>query len=82
MIARRAGLLLLLGLSWLASRVLRGPATRRAPGGSPSTGGRMVRDRVCNTFLPRSSALVARDGDEERFFCSEACRGTFLERSR
>ena len=39
---------------------------------------RMVRDRVCNTFLPRSRAISARIGPNEHFFCSESCRETFL----
>jgi len=43
--------------------------------------GPMVRDRVCNTFLPRSRALSLRAGGEEHFFCSAACRAKFLERS-
>ena len=34
----------------------------------------MVRDRVCNTFLPRSRALVVQTGGEDLFFCSTACR--------
>ena len=34
----------------------------------------LVRDRVCNTFLPRERALtVVTDGREEHF-CSAACR--------
>jgi len=39
----------------------------------------MVRDRVCNTFLPRSRALSLHAGGEEHFFCSDACRAKFLE---
>jgi len=38
----------------------------------------MVRDRVCNTFLPRSRALTERIDADEHYFCSERCRGTFL----
>jgi hypothetical protein len=40
----------------------------------------MVRDRVCETFLPRSRALHLHHGEEEHFFCSETCRSTFLSR--
>jgi hypothetical protein len=81
-ITRLAGLLLLLGLVWLVSRLFRRPAR----GGAAARGGvreegPMVRDRVCNTFLPRSRALVARIGDEERFFCSESCRRKALEQA-
>jgi len=42
----------------------------------------MVRDRVCNTFLPRARALETRVGDETHFFCSELCRSRFLEGAR
>jgi YHS domain-containing protein len=39
--------------------------------------GPMVRDRVCNTFLPRSRALRLTVGSEEHYFCSETCRREF-----
>ena len=38
----------------------------------------MVRDRICNTFLPRSKALVLSEGTEEHHFCSETCRDRYL----
>ena len=41
---------------------------------APDSADPMVRDRVCNTFLPRSRALVLHVGGEDLFFCSEACR--------
>ena len=47
---------------------------------APPTEGTMVRDRVCNTFLPRSRALSAHAGGEEHFFCSERCKQEFLAR--
>jgi hypothetical protein len=34
----------------------------------------MVRDRVCDTFLPRSRALVAVVDGREQHFCSVQCR--------
>jgi len=34
----------------------------------------LVRDRVCDTFLPRSRALVATIDGREEHFCSPACR--------
>jgi hypothetical protein len=40
----------------------------------PEAAPELVRDRVCNTFLPRERALtVVVDGHEEHF-CSTACR--------
>ena len=36
--------------------------------------GVMVKDDVCNTYIPREEAIRdVRDG-QERFFCSEECR--------
>ena len=75
-----------LALFWGIGRLLkrlRGPAP--ASGASqhdavPS--GPMVRDRVCNTFLPRAKALRLESGAEEHFFCSEACRDRFLAQKR
>jgi YHS domain-containing protein len=40
--------------------------------------GPMVRDRVCNTFVPKSRALTARLDSDEHYFCSEDCRRKFL----
>jgi hypothetical protein len=34
----------------------------------------MVRDRVCDTFLPRARALVATVDGREQYFCSSQCR--------
>jgi hypothetical protein len=34
----------------------------------------LVRDRVCNTFLPRDRALTATIGGRQEHFCSPACR--------
>jgi hypothetical protein len=42
----------------------------------------MVRDRECQTFLPRARALSVRAEDGEHFFCSSGCREAFLARSR
>jgi hypothetical protein len=34
----------------------------------------LVRDRVCNTFLPRERAIHALVNGHEEHFCSTACR--------
>ena len=79
-------LLLVLGLFSLVWWIWR-TLTRATEGNRPAreggeadlpAGGTMVRDRVCNTFLPRGRALSTRLGSEEFFFCSERCRETFL----
>jgi hypothetical protein len=40
--------------------------------------GALVRDRVCNTFLPRERALRALVGGREEHFCSAGCRDQAL----
>ena len=42
--------------------------------------GRMVRDRVCETFIPETSALRLEKGGEVHYFCSSACRDRYLVR--
>jgi len=85
LIQRLLGFLALFGLVWAVRRLLGGIAqprgeTRRGTEAPPKDEGTMVRDRVCNTFLPRSRALPLNPGDQEHFFCSERCRQTYLER--
>ena len=59
-------------------------AGRRAnPGGNRRRGVRdgvteLVRDKVCNTFLPKSKALELTAAGEIRYFCSMECRSAFL----
>ena len=70
-------------LGWLLGRVLgqRRPMQqpRRKVAKPPTSDGAMVRDRVCNTFLPRNRALTASVDGQEHFFCSERCRRRFLD---
>lgn len=40
--------------------------------------GPMVRDRICNTYLPKTRALTASVDSREHYFCSEKCRREFL----
>jgi YHS domain-containing protein len=62
--------------------VLRAIARLFGGGGRPGAAGRasprpaedLVHDRVCNTHVPRSRALVAHVGGREEYFCSAACR--------
>lgn len=47
-------------------------ATGRRPPLGPAED--LVRDRVCNTYVPRSRALVATIDGHEEHFCSPGCR--------
>lgn len=84
MIRRFLFAVFVLGVFALLSRLVGLVARRRAPAASgrtpvtPRFEGAMVRDRVCQTFLPRSRALALRSGGEEHFFCSPTCRDRFL----
>jgi uncharacterized protein len=84
---RRFVLLLfaLLAFFWWLRRLLAG--ARRVRGvhqtdSRPVSQGRMVRDRVCNTFLPQSGAIRLQLEGEDLYFCSEACRDRFLAENR
>lgn len=44
--------------------------------------GELVRDAVCNTFVPRATALQALVAGETRYFCSAACRDMALVADR
>jgi len=53
--------------------------TRR---GTPRPVEDLVRDRICNTHVPRSRALTAVVEGHEEHFCSEACRQKALAAAR
>jgi YHS domain-containing protein len=61
----------------------RGPGGARRPRGGEIRGEELVRDRVCQTYLPRSRALRTVDPDgSEHFFCSEECRAKYAAGER
>lgn len=62
-------------------RALRSPNAsepKRDPPGSTD----LIRDRVCNTFLPRERAVRALVGGREEHFCSTDCRDKALALSK
>lgn len=81
-------LLLAIVLGLLAGAVIRSVARSvRVParpdpsaGGPPSYRGEMVKDRVCDTYVPLDRAIVhvERSGDRV-YFCSEACRRRYVD---
>jgi hypothetical protein len=57
----------------------RGTASRPSgPAPRPKPAADLVRDRICNTFLPRDRALRAVVAGREESFCSAACRDKAL----
>jgi len=62
---------------YLVAVVRRGQ--RREPELKPTTGHMLVRDPVCNTYLPESRALTATSDGETLYFCSEECRQKHLK---
>jgi hypothetical protein len=77
-LARLVRFLVLLLLVRIALRfvvaVVEGYRGARAKEPRAAAATEMVRDRVCDTFLPRARALVATVGGREQHFCSPACR--------
>ena len=63
--------LVVLFLVRLGLRLLVSARAGRAP---ESRSGDLVRDRVCNTYLPRDRALEAVIGGRTEHFCSAQCR--------
>ncbi|MGA2533955.1 MAG: TRASH domain protein [Candidatus Aminicenantales bacterium] len=65
----------LLYLAYILFRVYRAATRPKKSSGEPrQIQGVMVKDDICNTYIPRDEAIrEVRDG-QERFFCSEECR--------
>jgi len=53
-----------------------GPSPPRPPG-PPGQGVQMVRDPVCGTYVVPARALSIRDGSQQVYFCSDACRDKY-----
>lgn len=41
--------------------------------------GHMVKDEICNTYLPQEDSIKAIHQGKEYYFCSQECRQKFLE---
>jgi YHS domain-containing protein len=71
-------LLAMVGTMWLWRRLQR--AALAQSGRTTATGPSevMVRDRICQTFLPQADAIKVKNGGKTHFFCSDTCRDQFL----
>lgn len=54
------------------------PGRRPVPKGPDQVIDVMVQDPQCGIYLPKHEAIRSIVRDEERFFCSEACRDGFI----
>jgi len=68
-------------LVYLVIRIFRA-ATKPRNTPPPQVQGVMVKDEICNTYVPKEAALREVFKGEEHFFCSEECRHKFHEKLR
>ena len=47
-----------------------------------SSSGLMVKDEMCNTYLPKEDAIREIYQGKEYYFCSSECRQKFLQQKR
>lgn len=79
--------LLLLALAGLVYLVLRASLSSFLQGFRPEDRGRhalrdeLVRDPVCETYIPRSRAITRTAGDTTYYFCSPDCAARFVRPS-
>jgi len=59
--------------------VNKGTQSRRV---SKRQSGIMVKDEMCNTYLPKEDALKANYAGKDYYFCSNECRQKFLEQKK
>jgi YHS domain-containing protein len=75
---------LLLALAWAFWRVMDGiiEAFGGLPRGRQKSGGKLVRDPVCGTWIPPHQSLGLRVEDTTHYFCSDKCRDHFRKLHR
>jgi len=54
----------------------------KPPRASKRTSGIMVKDEICNTYLPKENAIRQVYEGKEYYFCSSECRQKFLEQKK
>jgi YHS domain-containing protein len=77
-IVRLIVVLVLIRLVMRALGLTRGPAIPRPRARDVErSGGTLVQDPHCGTYLPKSRALALGSGDDAKYFCSPACRDAY-----
>jgi uncharacterized protein len=54
----------------------------KPPRDSKRASGIMVKDEICNTYLPKEDAIREVYKGKEYYFCSKECRQKFLEQKK
>jgi uncharacterized protein len=54
----------------------------KPPRASKGTSGIMVKDDICNTYIPKENAIRHVYEGKEYYFCSSECRQKFLEQKK
>jgi uncharacterized protein len=82
-------LLALLGLLWTGKQVVNQVSSTFHPhqnvddnASERETNGEMVKDPVCQTYIPKSLAVQKKIDGEMFYFCSEECLLKFAEQHR
>ena len=75
LLLRILGLLFVLYAALSIIRGLIGAVSTSRPLRHTASGGRLMKDPICGTYIPEGSAFKAQD----QFFCSETCREKFLK---
>lgn len=72
-----------LGAMWSATpeQGASGGSRRRSTGRRGEAVTELVRDRVCNTYVPKDRALRLEESGQVQYFCSEPCRSRHISRS-
>ncbi len=55
---------------------------KKKPQAPKQASGMMVKDEVCNTYLPKEDAIREIHQGKEYYFCSNVCQQKFLEQKR
>ena len=76
--------LVLLFVVYLVLRVLIGFASLsgRQRRRTEESGGEMVQDPVCETYIPRSRAIEKKVSGQTVYFCSQQCMDAFEQKRR
>jgi len=71
---------LLIYLIYKILRFFQSPGKNRRNVSAPKKkSGLMVKDKMCNTYLPKENAIREVHKGKEYFFCSDECRRKFLQ---